>query len=170
MMRCLHAGCGGERLPQDVFANFEEVRLDIDPQHKPDHVGSLTQMGEIGEYESAYCSHTLEHLYPHEVIIALQEFLRILKPGGRLMLVVPDLEDIKPTTDVVYVSPSGPVCGLDMYYGSSRLIPMNPYMAHHCGFTAETLRGALEISGFNVIDVKRSSFNLIAMAEKGKTP
>jgi len=44
--------------------------------------------------EIVYCSHFLEHI-PSELVAAfLQECLRILKPGGVLRLVVPDLENL----------------------------------------------------------------------------
>jgi SAM-dependent methyltransferase len=38
-----------------------------------------------------YCSHVLEHLPRDDVPAALRETLRVLRPGGRFRLVVPDL-------------------------------------------------------------------------------
>ena len=164
-MKVLHAGCGGEKIP-DIFNGFEEVRLDINPAMKPDVVASLIDMGDIGPFDAAYCSHTLEHLYPHQVNWALREFYRVLAPHGYLMLIVPDLQDVRPTTEIVYESPSGPVCGLDMFYGGCRLIQDNPWMAHHCGFTSETLTDAMHIAGYPSVRTERSNFNLVAIARK----
>lgn len=45
-----------------------------------------------GVYEAVYSSHTLEHLPRNEVPRILSEFRRVLKPGGILRIVVPDLE------------------------------------------------------------------------------
>ena len=45
-----------------------------------------------GVYEAVYSSHTLEHLPRNEVPKILSEFRRVLKPGGILRIVVPDLE------------------------------------------------------------------------------
>lgn len=158
----LHVGCGGEHLP-GWFGECDEVRLDIDAMHAPDIVASMTDMGDIGGFDVVYSSHSLEHLYPHDVNRALREFARVLKPGGRAVILVPDLEDVRPTTDVVYVSPSGPICGLDMYYGHGRLVEAMPYMAHHCGFTSATLREALEGAGFVSITMTRlPQHNLMA--------
>jgi hypothetical protein len=39
-----------------------------------------------------YCSHVLEHLSYKDCLLALTNTYRILKPGGRFRLVVPDLE------------------------------------------------------------------------------
>lgn len=39
-----------------------------------------------------YCSHFLEHLYRHEVVQLLKECARVLKPGGMIRVVVPDLD------------------------------------------------------------------------------
>lgn len=144
----LHVGCGGEPLPP-WLGEHDEVRLDIDPQHKPDIVASMTDMGDIGQFDVVYNSHSLEHLYPHDVPVALGEFWRVLRPGGVAILLVPDLEDVRATEDVLYVAPAGPMTGLDLIYGCRRLIPTMPFMAHHTGFTADTLRAAMEAAGFS---------------------
>lgn len=165
-MRILHVGCGGEHIPP-WFGECDEVRLDIDPQHKPDIVASMTDLGDVGEFDVVYSSHSLEHLYPHEVRTALREFFRVLRAGGHAVIMVPDLEDVKATTDVLYESPAGPICGLDMIYGHGRLIESVPYMAHHSGFTSDTLRDALWAAGFDGITTTRlPQHNLMATGTK----
>jgi len=110
----LHVGCGHEPLPP-WFQGAVETRLDIDPRCEPDVVASMTDLGDIGPFDVVFSSHSLEHLAPHDVGVALGEFRRVLKPGGRLVVIVPDLEDVRPTEDVLYVSPAGPIAGIDMY-------------------------------------------------------
>lgn len=39
----------------------------------------------------AYCSHTLEHLFPEDAIALLREIHRVLEPGGVARIVVPDV-------------------------------------------------------------------------------
>lgn len=157
----LHAGCGGDALP-DWLAHFAEVRLDIDPRCKPDIVASMTDMGEIGPFDAAYCSHALEHLAPHDVGLALGEFRRVLKPGAALVVIVPDLEDVRPTEEVLYESPAGPVCGLDIFYGMRRYLAEYPHMAHRTGFVAATLSQALAYAGFERVGAQRlPHFNLL---------
>lgn len=163
MRTVLHVGCGRQPLPT-WLDGYEEVRLDIDPGVQPHIVASITELGDIGPFEALYASHCLEHLYPHDVPRALAEFRRVLKPGGLAVILVPDLEDVRPTEDVVYVSEGGPVCGLDMYYGMASLIAANPHMAHHCGFVTETLSDAISAAGFSSVEISRTNFNLLAMA------
>lgn len=160
----LHVGCGRQPLPEWMLTAFDEVRLDIDPGVEPDIVAPMTDMGAIGPFDAIYTTHTLEHLYPEEVLPALREFLRVLKPGGGLVLAVPDLEGILPTDDTVYESPAGPVSGLDMFYGMARMVVNSRYMAHHCGFVEQTLRDAVTAAGFKNVAVMRANFNLLATA------
>jgi ubiquinone/menaquinone biosynthesis C-methylase UbiE len=149
------------------MGDCEETRLDIDPACAPHVVAPMTDMGEIGPFDALYTSHCLEHLYPHQVRLALAEFLRVLKPGGHALIIVPDLEGVEPTEAVLYDSPAGPICGLDMYYGKASFIAESPYMAHHCGFVRETLEGAIQAAGFARSEVRRlASHNLIAVAVK----
>src|SRR5262252_6440154 len=123
MKQILHAGCGGEPMPP--WLDGAEVRLEIDAAVKPDIVASMTDMGAIGSYDAIYCSHALEHLYPHEIPLALGEFLRVLKPGGAAIIIVPDLEDAEPTDEVLYVSPGGPIAGFDLFYGHRASVAAN---------------------------------------------
>jgi SAM-dependent methyltransferase len=146
---------------------FKITRLDIESRNKPDVVGSMVAMGEIGPFDVVYCCHALEHLYPHEVNRALSEFKRVLKPGGAAVVVVPDLEDVKPNNDVLEYPDSGAITGLHLFYGDHREIEQFPYMAHHCGFIAETMKFALEQAGFGLCQALRESHhNLVGIGIK----
>lgn len=163
--RLLHPGCGGEKLPF-WFDGCEEVRLDIDARVCPDIIASITDMGDIGEFDIVYTAHTLEHLYQHDVPIALAEFHRVLKPGGSVIIFVPDLEDVKPDYEVLYESEGGPISGIDLFYGPAHYVAQNPYYAHHTGFVKETLAKALTEAGFKEVDVKRmGSHNLMGVGK-----
>jgi ubiquinone/menaquinone biosynthesis C-methylase UbiE len=131
----------------------------------PDVVASMTDMGDIGPFDAAYCSHALEHLAPHDLCVALAEFRRVLRSGGALVVIVPDLEDVRPTEDVLYESAAGPVCGLDIFYGMRRYLAEFPHMAHRNGFVADTLRSALQSAGFVQVGAQRlPHFNLLGTA------
>jgi len=124
----------------------------------------MTDLGEIGKYDSVISCHALEHLYPHEVNVALKEFLRVLVPCGTAIIIVPDLEGIPPTEQVMYETLAGQVCGLDMYYGYRPLLATQPYMAHHTGFVADTLKAAMLGSGFqHVITRRLPNYQLMAV-------
>lgn len=166
MRRVLHAGCGNEHLPE--WLEGEEVRLDIDRACKPDILASMTDMPEhIGPYDIVYCHHALEHCYPYDVPVALAEFFRVLKPVGHVVVFVPDLEDVRPTNDILYESPAGPIAGLDLFYGHRPSLDSRPWMAHHTGFIAATLAEALTDAGFRTVGVKRlSGWNLMGVGTK----
>lgn len=140
--------------------------MDIDPTVSPDIVAPLTDMGDAGPFDVAYCCHALEHLAPHEIDRALQEFRRVLEPGGYLIVTVPDLDGILPTDDVIYDSPAGPITGLDMYYGKASMVADNPFMAHRFGFVRKTLEQFLTRAEFTVKNVVISRHNLIAFAQR----
>ena len=166
MKRLLNVGGGTTALP-DKFGEYEIIKLDIAPETEPDIVASMCDMGEIGEYDVVWCSHALEHIYPHEVNVALSEFLRVLKPGGHAIIFVPDLEGLKADESPLYLDPTGPVTGLDLMYGHRVAMKDNIYMAHHTGFVALTLTEALFRAGFAKAEVSRQpQFNLIGIGIK----
>jgi SAM-dependent methyltransferase len=140
----LIAGAGAERMPEWEENGFIPAYQDIEPRTNPDILGNMNEFPQwlTGHFNIVFCCHALEHLYPHEVQWALGEFRRLLKPGGIAMILVPDLEDVKPTEDILYHTGSGPYCGLQLFYGDFREIPQFPHMAHHCGFVSATLRKA----------------------------
>lgn len=162
MPTVLSVGNGFDPLPQWVEQGYSVVRVDIDPATEPDIVGSMTALGDIGTYDVVYCSHALEHVYPHEVPIALGEFRRVLRVGGVAIVLVPDLEGVPATDDRL---PNG-LTGLHLYYGDAALIPEHPHMAHHCGFVADTLRAAMTAAGFETRTERMSNYNLMGIGVK----
>jgi SAM-dependent methyltransferase len=159
----LVAGSGADTVPQWVDSGYSVVRLDIDPRTEPDILASMTDVGDCGPFDIVYCSHALEHLYPHEVPQALSEFYRVLRPGGVCIILVPDLEGVPATDEVL---PGSTLTGLHLYYGDARLIPEFPAMAHHSGFVAATLRKAMEGAGFSVKTERMSYYNLMGVGTK----
>lgn len=160
----LHVGCSSDPLPE-WLNGFKETRLDINPTVDPDIVASMLDMGDIGQFDVILCRHALEHLYFHEVQIALDEFKRVLNDGGHVILFVPDLQDVQATEEVLMISPAGPITGLDLIYGFREAIPTNPYMQHKTGFMKDTLEKALE--SFSKVIVNRiGNYDLMGVAVK----
>ena len=168
LKRLLHIGCGSQPLPAWLSQpDFEEVRVDINPEVKPDFVRDMLDLYDIGTFDVIYSSHCLEHLYPYQVPRALAEFRRVLNPNGALIIVVPDLEEVKPDTKPLIDSELGLICGLDMFYGCHSELERNPHMAHHSGFIADTLATALTEAGFKQVETQRlENYNLCATGQK----
>lgn len=177
----LHIGCGPKRKNQTTRGfntdAWTELRFDIDESVKPDLIGTMTEMSAVaGEsVDAIFSSHNIEHLYPHDVPVALNEFLRVLKPDGFLVVTCPDLQSVckliaeDKLTDAAYVSPAGPIAPLDILYGHRAAMARgNLYMAHRCGFTERVLTGTLQAAGFKVIASKSrpAVFDLWAIACK----
>ena len=175
----LNVGCGYPARqglhPSFHGGEWRELRLDIDRSVEPDIVCSMIDMQPVatGSVDAVWSSHNLEHLHRHEVPIALAEFVRVLRPGGFMLLTLPDLQRIAELIvedgleDEAYRSPSGPITPLDMIYGHTpSLARGNEYMAHKTGFTARTLRQLLIDAGFAGVTLQRDGFALWARAFK----
>lgn len=164
MKTVLHAGCADTPLP-GFLDGYKETRLDADGQHNPDLIGTICDLGRIGEYDAVYCSHTLEHVYPYQVVPALKELLRASKHDGHVIIIVPDLEDVKVSDDVLYMNDAYGVTAMDMFYGTAS--PDNPWMAHHSGFTQKLLTGAMVDAGYVGVLVQRiTNYQLLAVGSK----
>jgi predicted SAM-dependent methyltransferase len=129
--------------------------------------------------DAIYSSHNIEHLYPHEVPLAMAEFLRVLKPDGYFVVTCPDLQSVcalvaeDKLTEAAYTSPAGPIAPLDILFGHRPAMAKgNLYMAHRCGFTQKVLNGTLQSSGFKTVASmtrgRAPFFDLFALASKSE--
>ena len=181
MRTFLHVGCGpkrkGPKTPGFDGDDWSEIRLDIDPSVSPDLIGTITDLSavETGAMDAVFSSHNIEHLYPHEVPLALREFKRVLGKNGFLSITCPDLQSVaqfiatRGLGETAYVSAMGPITPIDMLFGHRESMRKgNLYMAHRTGFSAKTLLAALQETGFGKIAVvsRPSQFLLWAIATK----
>jgi SAM-dependent methyltransferase len=165
----LHVGCGppDEDNLHERFRTPEwrELRLDIDPQMRPDIVGNMVDLDEVVPSESVdavWSSHNIEHVYAHEVPQVFAEFLRVLRPGGLMLVTTPDLQRAAERIasgrleDPLYEAEAGPITPLDMVYGHGREISRGfHFMAHRTGYTSRTLERKLRDAGFDDVRVRR---------------
>lgn len=162
----LHIGCGSDPLPA-WLGMYHEIRLDINPANSPDIARDMRDLDGVGTYDAIYCSHALEHLSPHEVVPALIGFRSVLNPEGIVILFVPDLEGVQATDEILFNSPAGPICGMDLIYGYRPALAENPYMAHKTGFNAGSLHAAMVAAGFADVRVSRlSDYALMGAGKK----
>jgi SAM-dependent methyltransferase len=160
MKSFLHVGCGPQNksgLKGFNADHWKEIRFDIDQSVNPDIQGTLTDMKDVktASMDAIYSSHNIEHIFPHEVPIALREFNRVLVDDGMVVITCPDLQSVCEAVakdnlvDPLYLSPAGPISAIDILYGHRGFIAQgNIYMAHKCGFTYSVLQKAFFEAGF----------------------
>ena len=137
----LNIGCGDDIRPGylniDRFAPGAGIRMDASRLAFADR-----------SVDEIFSSHMLEHLSKYEVPEFLGEWNRVLKPGGKVEIIVPDL----------------PWCmrqwlrlpdsarwdwALDTIYG----LQDSPGEFHKTGFSAERLHRLLQEAGFSAVEV-----------------
>jgi SAM-dependent methyltransferase len=183
MKTFLHVGCGPQIKSQIKGFNndnWKEIRFDIDKNVNPDIVGTLTDMKlvDTGSVDAVYSSHNIEHIYPHEVPIALKEFYRVLKDDGIVVITCPDLQSVceavvedKLLEPLYETSEGDKISPIDILYGWRLPIAEgNEYMAHKGGFTYSVLNTAFFEAGFKARYGGRSqdSWDLFLVAFKQK--
>ena len=160
MKSFLNVGCGPIDSPKIKGFdndNWKEIRLDIDESVNPDIVGTLTDMKlvETASVDAVHSAYNIDHIYPHEVPIALAEFYRVLKEDGIVYIRCPDIQLISEAVindqllEALYESPAGPISPIDIIYGNRQeIVEGNEYMAKKCGFTYSVLNMAFWEAGF----------------------
>ena len=160
MKTLLHVGCGHQNISDlKGFNNdhWKEIRFDIDENFNPDIVGTMTDMKsvETASVDALYSAYNIDHIYPHQVPIALREFHRVLKEDGIVVIKCPDIQGVCEAVvqdkllEPLYDSPGGPISPIDILFGNRKAIAEgNEYMAKKGGFTYSVLNGALYEAGF----------------------
>ena len=160
MKTLLHVGCGPQNKSQLKGFNNDnwiEIRLDIDEDVDPDIVGTLIDLKlvENSSVDAVYSAFNIDHIYPHEVPIALNEFYRVLRDDGIVVITCPDMQGVceaiaqDKLLDVLYDSSSGPISPIDVLYGNRREVSGgNEFMAKKGGFTYSELDRVFFEAGF----------------------
>jgi SAM-dependent methyltransferase len=137
---------------------------------------------ETGSVDAIYSSHNIEHVYPHEVPIALKEFYRVLEDDGIVVITCLDLQSVceavvkdKLLEPLYETSEGDKISPIDLLYGWRLPIAEgNEYMAHKGGFTYSVLNTAFFEAGFKARYGGRGNEsgvpNLFLVAFKQKEP
>jgi len=176
--RVLNVGGNSKAIPlPPQYAGFQHLLLDVDEKVSPDVLCDAKELDslEANQFDAVYCSHTLEHFYPHDVPKVLKGFLHVLKDDGFAQIIVPDImgamrlvvERNMDIEDVLYVSPSGPITLRDMLYSYSVFVEKSPeFMSHKTGFSPKSLAAAVQSAGFKIIFSASGDFNATVLAFK----
>lgn len=159
--KILDLGCGPL---QEVFPEGIATRVDQREEVNPDYRCDLRALPfENESWDIVYSSHTLEHFRPKDVPIVLEEWIRVLKPGGEMRLKIPDLEFAAKQV----LNGGLDIMGHNVLFGQGD--GEYDYDVHRNGFTEKTLRAMIESKGLKVKKMwKEPPYNLMCQAIKEK--
>ncbi len=132
--------------------------LNVTPGPNVDVVGDVQDLSAFrtGSVIEVYASHILEHVDQQAIALVLRDIRRILrKPGGKLMISVPDLETLCTMFLRADLGANGKLHVMRMIFGGQ--VDRHDY--HQIGFYFDYLQGLLKSAGFH--DIQRvESFGL----------
>jgi SAM-dependent methyltransferase len=156
----LNLGCGSRFI--DGWVNVDLVSRDSfnEEQKKkglePDVVSDIRKLPFDDNYaDEAMAIHVVEHFYVWEVPDLLKEWIRVLKPGGRLIIEVPDLEKV-----FRYISEGmkHPTFTMWPLYGDPS--HRDPLMGHKWGYTPQSLAKMMAHVGLETLERHPAQFHL----------
>ncbi len=163
-MKVLNVGGGSKAIPIPArYDGWEHVLLDIQEGPDVDIVADARELDCLTDkFDAVYCAHNLEHYHAHEVSFVLHGMRSVLKRGGEVHIVVPNIGQLiadmvefrMDLEDVLYECDGGPITPLDVIFGwGVEVATGNPFYAHKTGFTATRLHRVLEAAGFKKVKV-----------------
>lgn len=165
--RLLCVGAGGSRVS---VRDCETVTIDIDPKMRPDVVADMCDLSEIesGSFDFLVARHCLEHVSYPRGQMAIAEWFRVLVPGGRIHVAVPDVlavvKGCRSLADKVYDSPAGPIHVCDMIYGWRSSSGTPTTMRHWAAYDGHMLGRLLGDAGFTDIQVRQANYEIAVEA------
>ena len=131
--------------------------LNVQPGPHVDHVGDLRDLSQFADatVDNVYASHVLEHVNQAELQPVLLGVKRILVPGGKFMVSVPDM-------DVLCHLFISPLASQEVKWHAMRMLfggQTDPHDFHYVGLNEQFLRGLLVGAGFKEV-TRVASFGL----------
>lgn len=156
--KIIDLGCGENKYKSD---EGEVIGCDIREEVKPDYRIDLHILPfETNQFDIVYSSHTLEHFGRDEVESVLDEWVRILKPGGEFRLVIPNIAWA--AEQIVAGNMSFDV--LNVLYGQQEY----KTNFHKMGFIPQMIEDMFRARGLTIKARRLDGYNIILVAVKNR--
>lgn len=141
----LNVGCGHDIRQNAINVDLYDARADVkaDAKHLP--------MCADDSVDVVIASQILEHFTFADGKAALAEWFRVLRPGGELIVAVPDMDAI--ANDWMRLPEELKVALMYFFYGAQN----GPGQVHMSGYTPYSLTKAMNRAGFEVIWMDKNS-------------
>jgi SAM-dependent methyltransferase len=156
----LNLGCGDKILPGYVNVDVAESRAGKQPDVLCD-LHRLTPFADASADE-ILSVHVVEHFWRWEVLDVLREWVRVLRPGGRMILECPNLIS---ACEAFLADPermSGPgnegQRTMWVFYGDPAW--QDPLMVHRWGYTPQSLARLMQEAGLVNVRQEPAQFKL----------
>ena len=156
----LNLGCGDKILPGYVNVDVAPSRRGL----KPDVLCDLRDLSVFPDHyaDEILSVHVVEHFWRWEVADILKEWVRVLKPGGRMIVECPNLITACQTllANPELASQPGPAGQRSMWvlYGDPAW--QDPLMIHRWGYTPHSLEQLLAEAGLVQIEQTPAQYKL----------
>ncbi len=156
----LNLGCGDKILPGYVNVDVVEARAGM----KPDVVCDLHDLAPFPDAsaDEILSVHVVEHFWRWEIRDVMREWVRVLKPGGRMIVECPN---IKSACETFLQNPEqfsredqNGQRTMWVFYGDPKWT--DPLMIHRWGYTPESLRELLAETGLADVRQEPAQFKL----------
>ena len=159
-MKKLNLGCGDKILPGYVNVDVAESRRGM----KPDVLCDLHKLApfEDNTVDAILSVHVVEHFWRWEVVDILKEWVRVLKPGGVMILECPNLlsacQELLRNPDVSTGPGQEGQRSMWVFYGDPAW--KDPLMIHRWGYSPRSLGQVMYDAGLVNLRQEPAQFKL----------
>lgn len=156
----LNLGCGDKILPGYVNVDVVASRAG----KTPDVLCDLHDLSVFPDNhaDEVMAIHVVEHFWRWEVEAVLREWVRVLKPGGKMILECPNLasacEEFLKNPDLFSREGKEGQRTMWVFYGDPAW--KDPYMIHRWGYTPNSLKALLESVGLSSVRQEPAQYKL----------
>jgi SAM-dependent methyltransferase len=156
----LNLGCGDKILPGYVNVDVVEARAGM----KPDVICDLHDLAPFASAsaDEILSVHVVEHFWRWEVRDVLREWVRVLKPGGRMIVECPNIlsacQTFLENPELFSREDQNGQRTMWVFYGDPKW--KDPLMIHRWGYTPESLHALLTEVGLADVRQEPAQFKL----------